>query len=164
MDRGYPSVCHCLFLGLTLVLAMCVKSTFAACLQMDDASSWSGKWEVFQRAEPCAEAERQVPLSVCLPSPFLHWVASLLWVETCGEGKERGKRGIQEEEEKGRRNEKISRSRSDIVDSWEEVLCSEQRRCQKRELSSNAAYNTLHVEFVSTLQCRHVQSPEKAVG
>lgn len=41
---------------------MCVNSTFAACLQMNDASSWSGKWEPIQRAEPYAEAERQTPL------------------------------------------------------------------------------------------------------
>ena len=50
---------------------VCVKSTFAACLQMDDASSRPGKWEPVQRAEPRAEAERQVPFSVCLLPPPL---------------------------------------------------------------------------------------------
>lgn len=58
---------------------MCVKCTFAPCLQMDDASIWSsGKWEPVQRAETYAETECQVPFSVCLPSPFLHGVAMLL--------------------------------------------------------------------------------------
>lgn len=68
----------CVGVGGWVVEGGCVKSTFAACLQMDDASSWSGKWEPVQRAEPCTQAEHQVPFSICLPPPSLHCVVYML--------------------------------------------------------------------------------------
>ncbi len=107
-------------------VCVCVKSTFAACLQMDDASSRSGKWEPVQRAEPYAEAGRQVPLSVCLPPlPLPSLGGFTAPSEDMRRRKARRKRGIQEEEERWRGG--LSYSRSDNIDSWEEVICRRQR-------------------------------------